>query len=210
MTIQTRHGFTSLKTDGADPTQVQPSHWNADHSITLAGPALVGSSGSGVTAAVEVEVGNGLTLTGNTLSAIMAQADKDKLNGIAAGATANATDEDLRDRASHTGEQAISTVTGLQTALDTKANAVAGPATFTTRALLGSDNGRVLVCATAQTATVDAGLPVAFSASFKGSILFTAGVGVTINDFRTPGAVHLWCSMVNTGLDEYDLIGGKA
>jgi hypothetical protein len=46
--------------------------------------------------------------------------DKAKLNSIASNATANASDDELRDRATHTGEQAISTVTGLQTALDGK------------------------------------------------------------------------------------------
>lgn len=49
-----------------------------------------------------------------------ASAMKTKLDGIAAGATANATDAQLRDRSTHTGSQAISTVTGLQTALDGK------------------------------------------------------------------------------------------
>lgn len=51
-----------------------------------------------------------------------ASAMKTKLDGIATGATANATDAQLRDRATHTGTQAISTVTGLQTALDGKLN----------------------------------------------------------------------------------------
>lgn len=51
-----------------------------------------------------------------------ASAMKTKLDGIAAGATANATDAQLRDRATHTGSQAISTVSGLQTALDGKIN----------------------------------------------------------------------------------------
>lgn len=50
-----------------------------------------------------------------------ASAMKTKLDGIAVGATANATDAQLRDRSTHTGSQAISTVTGLQTALDGKA-----------------------------------------------------------------------------------------
>ncbi len=49
-----------------------------------------------------------------------ASAMKTKLDGIASGATANATDAQLRDRATHTGTQAISTVSGLQTALDGK------------------------------------------------------------------------------------------
>lgn len=51
-----------------------------------------------------------------------ASAMKTKLDGIAAGATANATDAQLRDRSTHTGTQAISTVTGLQPALDGKIN----------------------------------------------------------------------------------------
>lgn len=51
-----------------------------------------------------------------------ASAMKTKLDGIAAGATANATDAQLRDRTTHTGTQAISTVSGLQAALDGKIN----------------------------------------------------------------------------------------
>ncbi|MDH1815709.1 hypothetical protein [Comamonas aquatica] len=40
-------------------------------------------------------------------------AEKTKLSGIAAGATANATDANLRDRATHTGTQPITTITGV-------------------------------------------------------------------------------------------------
>lgn len=47
-------------------------------------------------------------------------AEKTKLTGIASGATQNASDAALRDRTTHTGSQAIGTVTGLQTALDGK------------------------------------------------------------------------------------------
>jgi len=52
-----------------------------------------------------------------------------RLSGIATGATANSTDAALRDRTTHTGVQGIGTVTGLQAAIDLKAN-LAG-ATFT-------------------------------------------------------------------------------
>lgn len=45
-----------------------------------------------------------------------------KLAGIASGATANSADATLLARANHTGTQAISTVSGLQTALDGKAS----------------------------------------------------------------------------------------
>lgn len=46
-------------------------------------------------------------------SGFMSSADKAKLDGVAAGATANATDAALRDRSTHTGTQAAGTITGL-------------------------------------------------------------------------------------------------
>lgn len=68
-------------------------------------------------------------------SGLMAAADKTKLDGIATGATANDTDANLKARANHTGTQAISTVTGLTTALSNKVEtsllgAVSGVATL--------------------------------------------------------------------------------
>lgn len=54
--------------------------------------------------------------------------EKTKLSGIATGATANDTDANLKNRANHTGSQAISTITSLQTTLDAKA-AISGSAT---------------------------------------------------------------------------------
>ena len=45
-------------------------------------------------------------------------AEKSKLSGIASGATANDTDANLKNRANHTGTQAISTISGLQTYLN--------------------------------------------------------------------------------------------
>ena len=62
------------------------------------------------------------TLTDGTTNKAFLATERTKLSGIATGATANATDAQLRDRATHTGAQAISTVTGLQTALDAKAD----------------------------------------------------------------------------------------
>jgi hypothetical protein len=47
-------------------------------------------------------------------------AEKTKLAGIATGATANSSDAQLRDRATHTGTQDISTVTGLQEELNNR------------------------------------------------------------------------------------------
>lgn len=49
-----------------------------------------------------------------------------KLAAIEAGATANSTDAQLRDRSTHTGTQPISSVSGLQPVLDAKVDKVAG------------------------------------------------------------------------------------
>jgi hypothetical protein len=59
----------------------------------------------------------------------MTGADKTKLDGVAAGATANSTDTTLLSRTNHTGAQAISTVTGLQAALDSKEASLAAGGT---------------------------------------------------------------------------------
>jgi hypothetical protein len=70
--------------------------------------------------------------------------EKAKLVTIAENATVNSTDAQLRDRASHSGVQAIGTVTGLQNALDLRAP-LASP-TFTgsvsgiTKAMVGLGN----------------------------------------------------------------------
>ncbi len=58
-----------------------------------------------------------------TNAGVMLPAQVTKLSGIATGATANATDATLLDRANHTGTQAISTIVNLQTSLDGKAAA---------------------------------------------------------------------------------------
>lgn len=61
---------------------------------------------------VGVEQGYGLSQEDFTT------AFRNKLEGVATGATANATDAQLRDRTTHTGMQPISSVTGLQQELD--------------------------------------------------------------------------------------------
>ena len=55
-----------------------------------------------------------------SVAGFMSAADKVKSDSVASGATANSSDATLLNRANHTGAQAISTVTGLQTALDSK------------------------------------------------------------------------------------------
>jgi hypothetical protein len=87
-----------------------------------------------VVAAVGQQTGAILTVNGQTGTVIidashidettarlwLIPAERTKLAGIAAGATVNALDAALRDRTTHTGEQAITTITGLLDALGTK------------------------------------------------------------------------------------------
>ena len=51
-------------------------------------------------------------------------AERVKLTNIETAATVNSSDADLRDRSTHTGTQAISTIDGLQEALDTAGSGV--------------------------------------------------------------------------------------
>lgn len=57
---------------------------------------------------------------------IITNSERTKLAGVATEATKNQTDSYLLDRTNHTGTQAISTVNGLQTALDSKQDTING------------------------------------------------------------------------------------
>jgi hypothetical protein len=85
----------------------------------VAGTAPISVSGTGTKT---VSISAATTSAAGSMSA----ADKTKLDGVASGATANSSDADLENRANHTGTQAISTVTDLQSTLDAKADLVDG------------------------------------------------------------------------------------
>lgn len=65
-----------------------------------------------------------------------------KLTGVVAGATKNATDAQLRARSSHTGTQAISTVTGLQAAIDSALGSMSGRFTANAAELSQAQNDK--------------------------------------------------------------------
>lgn len=67
---------------------------------------------------------NADTLTDGTTNKAFTAVERTKLSGIATGATANSSDATLLARANHTGTQAISTVSGLQAAIDAKQDAL--------------------------------------------------------------------------------------
>ena len=47
MTISVKHAFASAKADGTDSTLIQPSNWNAEHTISLAAGKVLGRDSSG-------------------------------------------------------------------------------------------------------------------------------------------------------------------
>lgn len=86
------------------------------------GPA--GTLTDGSVTDVKVAVGAAISadkLADGTTNHVFTATDDTKLAGVATGATANATDAQLRDRTTHTGAQAQSTVTNLVTDLAAKA-----------------------------------------------------------------------------------------
>jgi hypothetical protein len=68
MTVSLKHAFTSPKTDGVDATLVQPSNWNAEHSLQLATNRLLGRTTAGTGVAEEISVAGSLTLSGGVLT----------------------------------------------------------------------------------------------------------------------------------------------
>lgn len=152
--------------------------------------ALVQVSGTGLTVTYD-DAGNALRigLAGESYTT----AEKNKLAAIAAGATANATDAQLRDRATHTGTQAITTIAGLQAALDTKAPALIpfDFGTITARVLTLADAGKILFRnnAAANTVTIPANADAAFPVGTSlvvlqqgtGTTTVVGAAGVTVN-----------------------------
>lgn len=112
-----------------DVTVTETGHWNGDVLVdagwTTAGGVPASRQSTGAPASSNGAAGYGLEALTITFAAVaspalpglMGTTDRVKLAGIAAGATANDTDANLKNRANHTGSQATSTITGLDTAL---------------------------------------------------------------------------------------------
>jgi len=73
MTLEVKHKFTSLKGDGSDLTQVQPSNWNDTHDMTMATGKVLGRATVGVGPVEELPAGTaGLSLLAAATSADLA------------------------------------------------------------------------------------------------------------------------------------------
>lgn len=81
--MEIKHSFVSAKSDGADTTQVQPSHWNELHTITMTAPGVLGRSAGGAGAASELATVP-ISLGGTGVST-----QQLAINALAGGVTAN-------------------------------------------------------------------------------------------------------------------------
>jgi len=83
---------------------------------------LIGTGGIDTTSLLQKTTAAALYVAKEGGKSLITDAERTKLSGIATGATANSTDAQLRDRATHTGVQGIATVTALQDSLIKKVN----------------------------------------------------------------------------------------
>ena len=105
---------TELKLDTALRAKVNTSGGVTNLGVTTTASSMQVTSSSG-TGAI-------LSAASVTDAGVLSAADKTKINGVASGATVNQSDATLLSRANHTGAQPIASVSGLQSALDGKAN----------------------------------------------------------------------------------------
>ena len=76
MAVSLLHNFVSGKLDGTDATLVQPSNWNAQHTLQLGTGKLLGRTTAGTGAAEEIAVAGALTLSAGTLTGTGASTGK--------------------------------------------------------------------------------------------------------------------------------------
>lgn len=75
MTVTITHAFVSAKSDGADPTNVQPSNWNASHVLAQMPGTVLGAVAGGGGQTIELPLsigGDGSATFGTTASVTLA------------------------------------------------------------------------------------------------------------------------------------------
>jgi hypothetical protein len=173
-----------------------------------------GSSGGGsgtvteVTGTAPIAVATGTTTPVVSIAAAttlvpgsMSAADKTKLDGVATGATANATDAQLRDRSTHTGTQAVGTITGLATiatsgsATDLSAGTVPS-ARLATKVVGGQDEGAGVALTATPASLLDA--TIALPACAAGDLILVAGSFTILNNSTASRNYTVNCKVGST------------
>ena len=152
-----------------------------------------GTTKGATAAAIAATLPEATTTAAGKLSA----GDKTKIDSIASNATANASDAELRDRATHTGEQAISTVTGLQTALDGK-EAAGAAASAQSAAISAAATDATTKANAAQSAAIAASAPAAQGVTNGNSHDHAGGDGAQIDYSSLSGLPSLTATATAT------------
>lgn len=98
------------------PQYLTPAEGNAAYDAAgSASGAATAAQGYAIQRANHTGTQSADTVVDGTTNKAYTATEKTKLAGVATGATANATDAQLRDRSTHTGTQASTTITGLGT-----------------------------------------------------------------------------------------------
>ena len=69
MTVSLKHTFVSAIPNVGDATLVEPSDWNAEHTLSMATGKMLGRTTAGTGAFEEITIGSGLSLSAGSLSA---------------------------------------------------------------------------------------------------------------------------------------------
>ncbi|MEV5030980.1 hypothetical protein MRBLMC3_000134 [Sphingobium sp. LMC3-1-1.1] len=135
---------------------------------------------------------------------LMSASDKTKLNGIATGATANATNADLRDRTTHTGTQAASTITGLATV------ATSGSYNDLSNRPIDANYSRLpTVAFQAATGTTAGTAALVTKAVFHVGSSDASNTGIILPGSMTLGTEFIIFNGTGTGLNVYPPTGGQ-
>lgn len=145
--------------------------------------------------------------TAGTVDGRDVSVDGTKLDGVASGATANATDAALRDRATHTGTQAAATVTGLAAiATSGSASDLSTGTTPTARLGSGTANSTTYLRGDQTWAAIAGGGDVVGPASSVDNeiALFSGTGGKTIKRASTTGVVKASSGVIAAAVEGTD------
>ena len=158
---------------------------------TLTGKVNTSDLSNALNLKVDKVLGKGLSTNDYT------DTEKTKLSGIANNATANDTDTNLKSRSNHTGTQAISTIVGLQTALDNITTAISQQeisvsSITTSRDTTSTD--KILTNNTASNITINLVKDTTTNGLIlqqlsTGSVTLTSGTDVTFIDISTGNTI---------------------
>ena len=198
-------GFTSVNAGGTWGWAIVTRQGSSYDLPVWAGQSLAQGKvlridGTGAPAWANIAAGDMPAAT-TSAAGSMSAADKTKLDGVATGATANATDAQLRDRSTHTGTQAVGTITGLATiatsgsATDLSAGTVPS-ARLASKVVGGQDEGAGVALTATPASLLDA--TIALPACAAGDLVLVAGSFTIFNNSTASRNYTVNCKVGST------------